>query len=143
MCLIIDSNIVHKVFLSPDPDYQPLKKALDDRGATLVYGGELRREYLKMAKFIKRLRLLDQSGAAKIFPDALIDSHTGAVVAAGGYKSNDPHVLALAIVTGARLLCSDDDALSDDFKNKKLIDNPRGNVYRRAAHAHLISKHCR
>ena len=40
-----------------------------------------------------------------------------------------PHVLALAQVSGARLLYSNDQTLQRDFKNSKLIKNPRGNVY--------------
>lgn len=43
--------------------------------------------------------------------------------------SNDAHVIALAQVTGARLLFSNDSALQSDFKNKLLIDQPRGKVY--------------
>jgi predicted nucleic acid-binding protein len=142
MCLIIDTNVVHKVFLSSDADHQPVRRALAKHKATLVYGGELRREYLRNGKFCAILRRLDQSGAAKLFPDDEIDVKTKALAQAGGYQSDDPHILALAIVTGARVLCSDDDALSADFKNKKLIDNPRGSVYRQAKHVHLLSKHC-
>lgn len=142
MCLIIDTNVLHKVFPSADADHQPIRRALAKRKATLVYGGELRREYLRSGKFTASLRRLDQSGAAKIFPDNEIDAKTQAIEQTGGYQSDDPHILALAIVTGARLLCSDDEALSADFKDKRLIDGPRGSVYRQARHVHLILKHC-
>ena len=47
----------------------------------------------------------------------------------GQCRSDDPHVLALAIVSGARLLYSNDAALQRDFKDKRLIDSPRGKVY--------------
>ena len=43
--------------------------------------------------------------------------------------SNDVHVLALALVSGARLLYTNDAALIMDFKNSKVIANPRGKVY--------------
>ena len=43
-------------------------------------------------------------------------------------KSNDPHVLALALVSGARLLYSNDPDLIEDFKNPEIISNPRGKV---------------
>ena len=39
-------------------------------------------------------------------------------------------MLALAIVSGARTLASDDNALTADFRNKAIIDSPRGSIYR-------------
>ena len=36
---------------------------------------------------------------------------------------------ALAKISGARLLYSNDKDLHQDFKDKNLIDNPRGRVY--------------
>ena len=44
-------------------------------------------------------------------------------------RSNDQHVIALAQVSGARLLYSDDGDLHEDFKNNRLINRPRGVVY--------------
>lgn len=45
------------------------------------------------------------------------------------HDSNDLHILALARATSSRLLYSDDTALIKDFKNKLLIDNPRGKAF--------------
>jgi len=54
-------------------------------------------------------------------------------------RSNDSHVLALAIVSGARTLATFDNALAHDFRNADLISRPRGRVYRDPAnHAHLL-----
>ena len=46
----------------------------------------------------------------------------------GGMESDDPHVLGLALVSGARLLYTNDLNLQKDFKNPALI-RPRGKVY--------------
>ena len=46
-----------------------------------------------------------------------------------GCRSNDTHVIALAQISGARLLYSNDKDLHVDFKNKRLIDEPRGKIY--------------
>ena len=43
--------------------------------------------------------------------------------------SDDEHVIALAQVSGARLLFSNDAELHKDFKSKELIVQPRGKVY--------------
>ena len=44
------------------------------------------------------------------------------------YQSDDPHILALAQIGGARLLYSDDQPLHGDFKNAALLDPP-GAIY--------------
>ena len=44
-------------------------------------------------------------------------------------KSDDPHVIALAQVSGARLLYTNDEDLQKDFRNKNLINNPAGKIY--------------
>ena len=67
------------------------------------------------------------------------------------FKSDDHHVIALAQLSGARLLYSNDSALHDDFGNKSLIDQPRGRIYStkesstfRNVHRHLLRDHiCR
>ena len=43
--------------------------------------------------------------------------------------SNDEHVIALALVSGARLLYTNDQALIDDFGNREIVAGPRGKVY--------------
>ena len=50
------------------------------------------------------------------------------LVERGVCQSNDQHVIALAIVSGARLLYSNDRRLQRDFKDRRLIDPP-GKVY--------------
>ena len=56
----------------------------------------------------------------------------------GEITSDDPHVLALARVSGARLLYTKDNALIRDFKDKKFIDQPRGKVYTRKTNEDLL-----
>ena len=59
-------------------------------------------------------------------------------------KSNDLHVIALARISGARLLYSDDKKLRKDFKNKHLVNSPRGKVYSKEDHQHLLDQNlCR
>ena len=47
----------------------------------------------------------------------------------GRVTSNDLHVLALALVSGARLLFTDDRRLTNDFMNTDVISGPAGKVY--------------
>ena len=53
-------------------------------------------------------------------------------------QSNDDHILALARASGARLLFSRDADLAQDFKNRIFLNEPRGSVYKKRAHAHLL-----
>ncbi len=55
--------------------------------------------------------------------------------------SNDHHILALAIVSGARTLATDDNPLAADFRNKRIIDQPRGSIYRHPAKHRRLLRH--
>lgn len=143
MCLIVDANVVHQVFPEPSEHFRPIHEALAGGRASFVYGGELTREYQRTALSRSFLRRLDQQGAARQIPDVMVDTETKKVQKRGGYRSNDPHILALAIVSRVRLLCSEDEELGEDFTNPKILPRPRGNIYKRGEHVHLIDRHCR
>lgn len=141
MCLIVDNNLAPDFFCRSIPDLAPLKSAVLNSICCLYYGGELRREYFHSEKVRRMVRQLDQAGRAKAIPDAVVDAKTNEV--AQQCVSDDPHIIALALESGARLLCSLDQDLHTDFTNPELIDAPRGHVYQNAAHEHLIRRHCK
>lgn len=94
----------------------------------LVVGGRLIKELAstKAGEWVKQAILSER---VKIQDQAKINVSTNKLQDEGGFRSDDPHILALARVSGARLLYSNDKNLQQDFKNKKLIDQPRGKVY--------------
>ena len=57
-----------------------------------------------------------------------------------GMESDDPHVLGLALVSGARLLYTNDLKLQQDFKNPALI-RPRGKVYTTVVNRRFTDAH--
>ena len=65
----------------------------------------------------------------RIVNDAKVDDKTKQLVADRICKSNDSHIIALAQLGGARLLYSNDGNLQQDFRDKRLVDKPRGKVY--------------
>lgn len=146
MCLIVDVNIAREVFGgSEDPDFSVIRQALFQKASNsvkLIYGGHLRVEYLRIDAVRRALRVLDQAGRAKQISDAQVNAEQAAVEEMGICVSNDTHIIALARIANVRLLCSHDQALHTDFTSKKLIDEPRGKVYQKAAHKHLIKKFC-
>ncbi len=143
MCLIVDANVVHKVFPIPTDDFAPVHSAVTGGTARIVYGGKLTKEYEKLTSFRRYLLRLDQQGGARQVADAKVEAETIRIAGRGLCVSNDPHIVALASVADVRLLCSEDDALAKDFTNPKLLRDPKGNVYKRAEHARLLRKHCK
>ncbi len=142
MCIILDTDILHKVFRGPSADFEPVYQALMSGRAKCVYGGGLTREYRKIEWFRRLLLRLDQQGIAQQFDNSKIDAEEEKLHRRGICQSNDFHVLALAIVSRVRLLCSEDGALGVDFTNPAILSKPRGSIYKRAEHAHLIREHC-
>jgi len=136
--LIIDVNTVPKIYPTPSSDHVPLYRAIASNKAAVVYGGKLRIEYLRLNWFRRILRGLDQRGAARLCKDAPVDQEARRLRRQAALRSNDEHILALAIVSTARVLCSDDNALCEDFKDRNILPPPRGKIYRRASHDALL-----
>lgn len=147
MCLIVDANVVNRVFLvADDPDFKDLYASLFATRkpvAKVIYGGKLIAEYYRSHHdVIKILLQLDQAGRATKVDDSLIDSEHKLIIKMKVCKSNDTHIIALARAEKVRLLCSHDKNLGTDFKNKTLLNNPRGKVYKNTKHNTLLDKFC-
>jgi len=139
VCLIVDASVAAAVFSSPpQPDFVPVLDWLEQRDGCVVYGGRLATELARLEKARRYLRTLLQAGRALLFPDEAIRVEEATVIRTGLCRSNDSHVVALARVSGARTLCTDDGDLQRDFRNPRLLSHPRGSVYRRREHAGLL-----
>lgn len=134
MCLIVDANLCSVVFKrTSDSSYNKLREAIFSNRLTLIHGGKLTQEY-GMAGVLSVIAALAQSGRAFKVSDELIDAQLAQIE--NRCTSNDDHVIALARADRrhARLLCTNDRALQNDFKNKSLVDNPRGSIYSPTRH---------
>lgn len=130
MCAILDASVVHKVFGDNRPEAgQRFFEWLNSRKGKLVVGGKLLRE-LERAPIQKWLQQALLAGLVAQPDNGEINRRTRALNVAMSCQSNDPHVIALAQVSGARLLYSEDNRLQQDFKDRALIDNPRGKIYK-------------
>jgi hypothetical protein len=147
MCIIIDVNIAERIVLrTGDANYKELTECLWGRRrppVKMVYGGDLLREYRANARLMAALEALDRAGRAVKYPEDSLRRETKSVGRQGLCKSNDQHIIALARVSQTRLLCSRDRDLCDDFKNKSLLDKPRGKIYKNGTHLKLLVEHCR
>ncbi|CCD83654.1 protein of unknown function [Bradyrhizobium sp. ORS 285] len=139
MCLIIDNNVAHEV-VQKSRSAMPIIKALDCRKVMLATGGLHLQELLgnKMGRLIKELI---RNGRARNFSGPIIESKTKEYEANESVRSDDPHILALAAVSGARVLYTRDKDLIGDFRNKSLI-SPRGSIYSSERNEHLLRRCC-
>jgi hypothetical protein len=142
MCLILDANCLHKVFPVANAEFIPINEALMTGGAKLAFGGsKLTTEYALLTKAWRMVVALDRAGKMKKIKNSLVDAKEAELSDSGQLASDDPHIIALAMISGVRLLCSHDQDLHTDFTNPAVL-HPRGCVYQNASHKHLIRKYC-
>ena len=142
MCAILDANVVHEVFgVKQSPAGKEFYQWIYSPKETnfLVVGDKLLGELERASgEFRERTKQAFQHPLQQAFLTGRIkkisDGEESKIEAREKNLrkecvSNDAHIIALAQVSGARLLCSNDRDLHKDFKNKGLIDGPRGRVY--------------
>lgn len=137
MCLIVDANAAGEFLSKSGPVRNWL---LGEKGPPrLVAAGKLREELARIEDVRRLLLQLDRAGRLRSADAGKLQQEEDRLRDEGRCRSNDRHVLALAIVTGARTLATFDNALAHDFRNADLVSRPRGNVYRDPAnHSHLL-----
>lgn len=146
MCLIVDTNVAHRILLrKDDADFKDVHArlfAVKQPTAVLVYDGRLAREYAGNDRIRRAVVGLDRNGGAIRVSDALVEQETASALASGLCQSDDEHIIGLARAANVRLLCSHDRALHADFTNRALLSNPRGKVYQTRRHRPLLREFC-
>jgi hypothetical protein len=128
VCLIVDANV--RNLLSERNSLVNAWLNGQTGNPRLVAGGKLLEELANKEDVGKRLIELERAGRLRSPDRTMLSWEETRLRRDGRCVSNDHHVLALAIVSGARTLATNDDDLIGDFKNKAIIDQPRGSVYR-------------
>ena len=144
MCAIVDANVSHEVF---DPSRQTesgkffYNWLIRPNGGTIVAGGELLRELNRSESFRRFFgeRLL--ANRAIRIPNEPVADAEQEIRSRGIADSNDEHVLALAQVSGARLLFTNDRDLQRDFTNRRIIGGTRGRIYTTVRHSNIRQTH--
>lgn len=134
MCAIVDANAAHEVFGSSDEQPTGAGKGffqwLNSGKGKLVVGGEkLEKELGRVPKFRMWAIQAQLSGRLISKERDSIDQEAKKIKENSILQSDDPHIIALAQMSGARLLFSNDKDLQKDFKNPAIISEPRGKVY--------------
>ena len=134
MCAIVDANVRDQVFGDAQSEAGTffLDWLLKPNGGTLALGGRLRGELSddgRNRSFLRAYNQLRFNGRVRDIEDSVVNAETANLESQGICRSNDAHVLALARVSGARLLYTNDQALQDDFNDPQIVNEPRGRVY--------------
>ena len=142
MCVIIDNSIVGD-FIKNNKNTVPLKEWLDQGEGKLIIppsGTDLHKEYKRKfnRKFVRGILkgYRDKGVAITISASAAEEVKNLSDDLKTQLKSNDSHIIALAIVSRAKLLASNDEKLGEDFK--KHIS--KGKVYKYAMHESLLNQ---
>lgn len=156
MCVIIDACIRDLVFTSqPNDVAAPVINWIEEGDGRIVYGGSKYCEELftqkkddvrvPLERVTRRVKAWKRAGRALEFPKGVVDAEVAIIRAMNVASSNDVHVLALARVSGARVLFSSDAKLHADFKNAEIVNNPKGTIYQARDHISLLqhSASCR
>ena len=142
MCAILDNNVRDEVF--GENQSEAGKYFLDwlsRRNGKLVVGGRLLCELSGYWRFRQWLQEALRSGIAIRVLDSDVKTETERLNSQSNCRSDDEHVLGLAIVSGARLLFTNDRALQDDFKDRQIIPGIRGRIYTTIEYSDVRSSH--
>ena len=136
MCLIVDTNFKTRV---PFEEWTCRTWLWNTPRARLVVGGLLLEELAQDHDIRKFLAELDRAGRLRKFDRQEIESAGKKVKVR--LRSNDPHVIGLALASGARTLATFDAALRADFNDKRVIDNPRGAIFQNLPQHRKLLRH--
>ena len=130
MCAIIDNDVVHQLFGDnpTEPAVHFFRWLSRRNGGILVVGGRLYRELAQNPNFLQFFTDRFQAGRARRVDNLIVEAEESRVRRMQT-RSNDTHVLALARVSGARLLFTNDDDLKRDFANPDIIPGTPGQIY--------------
>ena len=143
MCAIIDANVTFEVFGSKQTEAGiQFRNWLDSGRGKLAVGGKNLSELTKNGNFTRWLAEARRlGGRVRQIRNETISERQEALVRDGLRRSNDEHVLALALVSGARLLYSNDRKLKNDFRNIEIISQPEGKIYTTQGNRNFTAGH--
>lgn len=109
LCVVVDNNI-RSLVLHEQPSeshYNCLRRGILDRRYLVVYGGRLwTKEYQGSPETIRFVSYLDRNGLTRKVSDAEVNAEESRLGSGGLVRSDDPHIIALCRVSGARVVAT-------------------------------------
>ena len=142
MCAIVDASVAFEVFgRKRTAAGTRFRDWLDDGRGQLVVGGRVLEELVRNRNFARWLLEARRTGRVRPIGGARIRQRQDELIQRGALQSDDEHVVALALVSGARLLYTDDARLQRDFVNPAVIPDPTGRIFTSRPDGHLTADH--
>ena len=134
MCLILDTNMYGLFLTSDNEDMKPVRDWIDNRDGKIAHSptGKMRDELNKYPRMRDRFEQYSRAGKLKTFPREDVEQEKNS---SSLLQSDDPDIIALARVSGVRLLVSGDKNLHTDFK--QIVG---GSIYQTRQHKHLLKR---
>jgi hypothetical protein len=126
MCIVIDTNRAAD-FNNPNDPYLVLLLDWLKRGGSVVTGGLLERELMKIAVMRGLLQEWSRRGNLRRISREDVEREEQTLPA---IKSNDPHVVALTRLSRAKVVVTEDKELISDLKDASLMGTRR-KIYKR------------
>ena len=127
MCIILDASCFGDYRDRSNPDLRPVRQWIR-RGGKLAFS--------PVGKFLRErppgLVTLQQAGRVRLIPAAEVRDRLASLK---NLRSNDAHVVALALTAGIHVLVTRDRELEADFKHVV-----RGKIYKTKNHRHLLRR---
>jgi hypothetical protein len=124
MCIIVDKNTFSGVFdpESTDSQFKPVHNWIFHGNGKIVYGGKKYREELSQAvKYLKIVTELSRKRKTNEISDSEVDSMQEKIEELIPHSDfDDPHLIAIVIVSGCRLICSKDSRCHKFVKTKQI-----------------------
>ena len=134
MCAILDANTFHKFKDPSDEDMKPVWKWLESKNGKIVYANtkKFEQEWYRGGMDHVRDQLM-RSGQLKLVSQDIQEKKSELN---DTIRSDDPHIIALAVIGEVKVLISEDRKLIQDFKEHV----SQGKVDKTKGHKHLLTK---
>jgi rRNA-processing protein FCF1 len=145
MCIIVDASCLHHIANFTECGRPIMRWLLNPQKlAGLIVGGklydELRRssfERTRKEEFYRTLKVLSEAGRLHNFRGGEVDQKTEEI-RSGGIRSNDPHVIALAIISKCNVVFTEDKDLARDLKDRAVVTH-KVSIYKNQNHTRLLT----
>ncbi|MCY4523394.1 MAG: PIN domain-containing protein [Halobacteriovoraceae bacterium] len=119
MCVIIDANMFGPYLKSNDQGMKFLKEWIEEHGGKITYSptSSLKSEWNKSPNMWQLMVKYRERGKLKHIDKHKVEIIQKELLKKHDLKSNDSHIIALAMAAKVKVLVSKDQNLIEDFKN--------------------------
>ena len=144
MCIILDTNTFGRFRNPNDEDLEPVRKWLMKKNGKIAYSNTEKFKNEWAGKMTRWRNEQVRAGKFKLVSPEDVKKKEKELK--GQMRSDDEHIIALALVAGVKVLVSyyeldskrrGDKAIFKDFTNRDLVG---GKLYLRKEHEHLLTK---